>query len=235
MDKIISLKNATVEFSVDGIKSIKGALVSKLGAKLNYVDGGVSKIKSIDRLSLDIYKGDRVGLFGHNGAGKSTLLRLIAGVYEPTSGVRRVLGRTSTLLDINQGIDYEATGRENITLRGLELGWTKEKIKRLESKIIEFSELGEYIDVPVRVYSSGMLMRLSFSISTIEPIDTIILDEWLSVGDAGFQKKSSEHLNKLIDSAHCLIIASHSMETLKSNCNRIIFMEHGRIVGDEPV
>lgn len=172
-----------------------------------------------------------MGLSGHNGSGKSTLLRVLAGVYEPTSGSIDVRGRIASLLDISIGMDGESSGIENIYLRGILLGLSKKEIQRKVDEIVDFSELGDFIDLPIRTYSSGMWMRLAFSIATSIDADILLMDEWLSVGDADFVKKAEERLRHIVKKTPIIVIASHSLEVLNEVCNRRITLEGGRIVG----
>jgi len=176
--------------------------------------------------------GARVGLLGHNGAGKSTMLRLLSGVYAPSSGHAEIKGDIGSLIDIGFGIDAESTGRENIYLRGALLGLTRAGIKDRVEEIIEFSELGDFIDMPLRTYSAGMHLRLAFAVSTVIRPEILLMDEWLSVGDEGFKAKAEKRLNDLVESTNILVIASHSKELVLRTCNRVIWLEHGRVKMD---
>ena len=180
-------------------------------------------------LSFTLKDGDRVGLLGHNGAGKSTLLRLLSGVYEPSSGSARIKGEIGSLIDISLGIDPEATGRENIYLRGGLLGMTRSEIAAQIDDIIEFSELGDFVDMPLRTYSTGMHLRLAFAVSTVVRPEILLMDEWLSVGDEGFKHKAEARVTELVQSTNILVIASHSRELVLHICNRVIWLEHGKI------
>ncbi|MGH8185196.1 MAG: ABC transporter ATP-binding protein, partial [Steroidobacteraceae bacterium] len=164
-------------------------------------------VRALDHCSFDIRQGDRVGLLGHNGSGKTTLLRVMAGVYEPSSGRISIAGKVAPMLSITLGMDLEATGLENIYLRAVVMGMTPKEIEPLVDEICEFSELGDYIQMPVRTYSSGMAMRLAFAVSTSVPADIILMDEWLSVGDAEFSGKAKERLSRMLDQAKVLVLA----------------------------
>jgi lipopolysaccharide transport system ATP-binding protein len=155
---------------------------------------------------------------------------MLAGIYEPTSGTCSVVGKVVSLLDVTLGMDYESTGYENIILRGLMHGLTRREILLRASEIAEFSELGDYIYMPVRVYSSGMLLRLAFSIATALTADIILMDEWLSVGDASFVAKAERRLRDMVNKASILVLASHSEAVVDSLCNRVVHLEHGRVV-----
>ena len=192
-------------------------------------------IRALDGISFELKEGDRVGLMGHNGSGKTTLLRVLAGAYEPVSGTVEIRGRVVSMLSVTLGMDGEATGRENIFLRGAILGRRRREVEPLVDEIAEFSELGDYIDVPLRTYSSGMAMRLAFAISTSIASDIVLMDEWLSVGDAEFAARAQARLRRMIGEAKILVLASHDPSLLARNCNRIIRLEHGRIVEDGPI
>ena len=231
----IVFDQATVEFPIYNAdaRSLKKRLISvATGGKIGANEQGRVVVRSLENLSFTFHDGDRVGLIGHNGAGKSTLLRLLSGVYEPVHGQTTVTGEIASLIDISLGIDPEATGRENIYLRGGLLGLTRKAIDRQMDEIIDFSELGDFIDMPLRTYSTGMQLRLAFAVSTIVRPQILLMDEWLSVGDAGFQEKAEKRLNDLVQSTNILVIASHSRELLSKVCNRLIWLEHGMIKMD---
>ncbi|WP_305267862.1 ABC transporter ATP-binding protein [Methylobacter sp.] len=192
-------------------------------------------VRALEGLCFTLKDGDRVGLLGHNGAGKSTLLRLLCGVYEPSSGSACVKGVVGSLIDISLGIDPEATGRENIYFRGGLLGMTKAEINKQIDGIIEFSELGNFIDMPMRTYSSGMHLRLAFAVSTILRPEILLMDEWLSVGDERFKHKAEKRMAELVQATNILVIASHSREIILQTCNRAIWLEHGKIRMDGDV
>ena len=199
------------------------------GGKLIADASGHVVIRALHELNFSFAHGDRVGLVGHNGAGKSTLLRVLSGAYIPTQG--RVLrqGCVASLIDISLGIDHEATGRENIYLRGALLGLSKTEINARLDEMIAFSELGEFIDMPVRTYSSGMHLRLAFSVSTVIQPEILLMDEWLSVGDEGFKQKAEARLAELVESTSILVIASHSRDLIMKTCNRVLWLENGMI------
>lgn len=192
-------------------------------------------IQALNDLSFEFREGDRVGIVGHNGSGKSTLLRTIAGAYEPVSGTVDVTGKLATMLSITLGMDTESTGYENIFLRAIIMGLTRREIEPLVDEICEFAELGDYIHMPMRAYSSGMSMRLAFAISTCIPADIILMDEWMSVGDAEFSRKSQSRLQAMVDQARILILASHDEHLIRKNCNKIMHLDHGKLVSLESV
>lgn len=186
-------------------------------------------INALENINLDIKNGDLVGLYGPNGCGKTTLLRAIAGGYPPMRGQLNKFGFINNLIETGIGIDFESTGIDNIKLRLLLIGYPETLMDAKQDEIIKFSELGDAIYNPVRTYSSGMLMRLTFSIATSIKADIILLDEWLSVGDIEFQKKASARMEEITSEASILVIASHSYELLEKLCNKIIFLDKGKI------
>jgi ABC-2 type transport system ATP-binding protein/lipopolysaccharide transport system ATP-binding protein len=187
-------------------------------------------VTALDQVSLKLGDGDRVALIGHNGAGKTTLLRVLAGIYEPRVGSIAISGRVTPMFDINLGIDPESTGYENIILRGLYLGLTRAEIMARRDSVAEFTELGSFLDLPVRTYSQGMQARLSFAMATcIEP-DILLLDEGIGAGDANFIDKANERLRDFIAKAGILVLASHSIELVRRLCTKAIVMEHGKVL-----
>ncbi len=196
---------------------------------------GVKKHLALDGISFSIQKGESVGIIGKNGAGKSTVLKMITGVSFATEGTVSVQGKVAALLELTAGFSPELTGRENIYLKGYILGLNDKEIREIEQKIIEFACLDEYIDQPVRTYSSGMKLRLGFAINiNIEP-DILVIDEALSVGDAEFRAKCRKKINELIASGVTVLFVSHSMEAVKETCSRAIYLENGKIKFDGPV
>jgi ABC-type polysaccharide/polyol phosphate transport system ATPase subunit len=192
-------------------------------------DHGVAVARVVNGISLELKDGDRLGLVGHNGAGKTSLLRVLAGVYEPTSGWINVEGSVIPLLDIGLGIDYESTGLENILLRGAVLGVKRRELKALTERIVEFTELGDYLAMPVRTYSSGMILRLAFGISTSVTPEILLLDEFFGVGDASFLAKAERRLNELVSNVGILVFASHSQDLIRRLCNKALWLNKGEI------
>lgn len=234
----IRLENCSLHLPIYGTinRSLKGAaLATATGGRVGSASRDIMVIQALSNVSLDLKPGDRVGITGHNGAGKTSLLRMLAGIYEPTSGSIAVDGKVSSLLDVTLGMDFEATGYENIMLRGLMQGLDFDEIKRLTPEIAEFSGLGDFLEMPVRTYSSGMTLRLAFSIVTSAHADILLMDEWLSVGDADFVHKAEERLQKLVDAASILVLASHSPEVISTLCNVKVTMEHGEVVAFERI
>jgi lipopolysaccharide transport system ATP-binding protein len=228
----VSFRDVCVDFPIYNAtgRSLKKRLIQvATGGQLGSNQQGRVVVRALDGLNLDLRNGDRVGLLGHNGAGKSTLLRVLARVYEPSSGLALIEGDIGSLIDISLGIDSEATGRENIFLRGGLLGMTRPQIMEKIDEIAEFSELGDFIDMPLRTYSTGMHLRLAFAVSTIVRPEILLMDEWLSVGDEGFKHKAESRMNELIDSTKILVIATHARDLIMNTCNRAIWLEHGKI------
>lgn len=231
----LELKNVSVDFTIynSSSRSLKKRLIRvATGGQLTQDQKGHVVVRALDTINLKIGQGERVGLIGHNGSGKSTLLRLLCGVYEPTAGTVHSSGSVGSLIDISLGTDPEATGRENIYLRGRLLGIPKEIINEQVDDIIDFSELGNFVDMPLRTYSSGMHLRLAFAVSTLLRPDILLMDEWLSVGDEGFKQKVEARMEALLTNAEILVIASHAPEIILNNCNRVIWLEHGKILLD---
>jgi len=234
----ISLKQASVVLPIfnSSSRSITNTLVSAAtGGVLTAQKGGHISIEALKNLDLEIVSGDRIGIVGHNGSGKSTLLRLLSGIYEPSSGEIKRSGSISSLVDISLGINPESTGRENIFLRGKLMGLSRKEIDEKIDEIIEFSELGDYINLPVRIYSSGMLLRLAFAVSTSITADILIMDEWLSVGDGSFAERASKRLKELVDNSEILVVASHTRSLIEETCNKVVWLEHGVIKKVGPV
>lgn len=204
-------------------------------AALFYRSKKLQKHKALDNVSLKIYPGESVGIVGNNGAGKSTLLKMITGVSFPDTGKITVQGRVAALLELTAGFSNEMTGRENIYLKGYLLGLKDKEIKGMEDRVVEFADLGEYIDQPVRTYSSGMKMRLGFAINiNIEP-DILVVDEALSVGDANFKKKCKNKIKELIKSGTTVLFVSHNKDNVEEVCKRAIYLRNGSIVCDGTV
>jgi ABC-type polysaccharide/polyol phosphate transport system ATPase subunit len=213
--------------------SFRNELFTRAAGGLIRRDGRHKKrvtVRALENVSLEIRHGDRLGVLGHNGAGKSTLLRVLAGVYTPTYGRITIDGRVSPLFNTSPGLDMEDTGYENILTCGLFLGMTREEIRRKTSDIAEFSELGDYLALPVRTYSTGMLTRFGFSIGTSIDPEILLLDEGLGAGDARFAEKVRTRVDSLIGRSSILVLASHSEDMLRSMCNRAIVLNSGGLV-----
>ena len=218
----IKLDQASVEIPIysNHNRSIKNSLLKNL-TKDKVLPHSV---KALNNITLDLRDGDRLGVMGPNGAGKSTLLRTLAGVYHPTSGSIDVSGSIASLIDISLGMDSEATGYENIRMRAIMMGMKLKQIKLIEDEIADFTELGKFLELPIRTYSTGMHMRLGFAVSTTVPADIILMDEWLSVGDSDFLIKAEKRLHDYIQKSSILVIASHSEALIQKTTNQTLLL-----------
>lgn len=187
-------------------------------------------VVALDGVSFALEAGDRLGLVGPNGAGKTTLLKLLYGIFEPTSGRLGISGRVDALFNIDLGFRPEASGRRNIELRGLINGWTHEQIASRIEGIIAFSELGDFIDLPLRSYSAGMAARLAFSIATSFEPEILLMDEWIGAGDDAFQKKTARRMDEMAERAGIIVLASHNAELIARTCNKTLRLEKGKVV-----
>lgn len=229
----IKLDDVYIEFPMLGLehRSLKKALVSTAtGGRIVSNARQAPVVQALSGVTLQLDAGQRVGLIGRNGAGKTTLLRTLAGVYEPVRGRVTTSGKIVSMLDA--GLQPEMTGLENIELRGLLLGLDFNGIRRMTAEVEEFSELGEFLRMPVRVYSTGMTMRLSFAIATIGQPEILLMDEWILAGDASFMLKAKARMQRFVSEARLMVLASHSEALIRQNCNRVIFLKHGAVVAD---
>lgn len=249
-ESIIKIEKLFIEFPIfhssnRSLKKIMFSRASKLikarknkkqhtGAELATNANQELIVKALQDVSLTFYPGDRIGLIGHNGSGKSTLLRAITGIYEPNFGKIIVQGTIEALLNINSGMNPLLTGRQNITLHGKKLGYSKEKIKLLEQDVENFAELNEFLELPLKTYSSGMLMRLSFGLATSVIPNILLMDEWFMAGDNNFQEKARERLISIVNRADIVVITTHSLPILQQWCKRIIWLQAGKVIGDGP-
>ena len=234
----ISLERVTIEFPIYNARgrSLTGELFRRtVGGNIKSDTSHRISVVALRDISLTLGDGDRLGLIGHNGAGKSTLLRVLAGIYEPPSGRAVIQGSVASLTDITMGMDVEASGYENIVLRGVFLGLQVKEVRRMIPEIEAFTELGEFLKLPLRTYSSGMMLRLAFAVTTAVIPEILIMDEMIGAGDAAFVTKAKARLNQMISSSRILVIASHDVEIIRRFCNRAALMETGRIVRMGPV
>lgn len=237
MRPLIKLDSVNLEYDLhfDRTNTLKEFIVNTL-TRRTYVPKKKDKLHALSNLDLTIYEGERVGIIGLNGAGKSTLLKVISGILKPTRGDIHVNGSIQPLIEIGAGFDPEFSGRENIYFNSYMLGFTKKQVDERLQDIIEFTELGDFIDVPVKYYSSGMLVRLAFTIATSVQPEILILDEMLSAGDVAFVDKAKKRMNDLMDKAKCLILVSHDLSLIESLSQRVLVLNKGVIVyeGDAP-
>ena len=235
----VSVNNVTIDFPIYGSasRSLRHTLFGRTGGLVRHEGARQQRVvvRALDRVSFELEHGDRLGLIGHNGAGKSTLLKVLAGVYWPDSGSVRIEGRISPLFTSAPGLDLEDSGYENIRTCGMFLGMKPEEIERKAPDIAEFSELGEYLDLPVRTYSAGMLTRLCFAIATSIDPDILLLDEGFGTGDARFAARAADRMQALIQRTRILVLASHSDVMIQNMCNKAALMEKGQIVALGPI
>ena len=224
---MIKAENITVCYRManDKIQSIKEYLVALLKRKLKY-----DEFRALQDVSFEIEKGEVIGIVGNNGAGKSTLLKVISGILRPTKGSVSLEGNVVPMLELGSGFDFDLSGRENIFLNGAILGYSEKFLKEKYDEIVAFSELGEFIDIPVRNYSSGMIMRLAFSIASQVVPDILIVDEILAVGDAAFQEKSYARMMELMSHGTTVLLVSHNIDQIHRLCDRVIWLDHGKVV-----
>lgn len=229
----IRMNNVSVDFPIYNTtgRSLKNQLMqAATGGRMGSNEQGRVVVRALQSINLEFKEGDRVGVVGHNGAGKSTLLRVISGVYEPIEGCLEVQGKITTMIDLSLGMDGEATGIENIYLRGALLGFNRQWLSSKISDIVDFAGLGDFIRMPLRTYSTGMQMRLAFSIATLVQPEIILMDEWLTVGDADFKEKAQQRLHEIVQKSSILIIATHSPELVEKVCNRTIQLDRGNLI-----
>jgi len=223
---MIEVNDVTMRFhmNTDKILSLKEFVTRKLSGKLSYED-----FTALEHVSFEVKKGETLGLIGRNGAGKSTMLKVISGILKPTEGSVKVNGNVVPMLELGSGFDMDLNGRENIFLNGAILGYREEFLKAKYDEIVAFSELGQFIETPIRNYSSGMLARLAFSVASVVEPEILIVDEILSVGDAAFQEKSRKRMLELMGGGTTVLFVSHSLEQIRQMCDRAIWLEHGRV------
>lgn len=217
--------SVSYRMSHDKIQSIKEYLVALIKRKLSY-----EEFHALHDVSFEIKKGEVVGIVGNNGAGKSTLLKVISGILRPIKGEVELGGNVVPMLELGSGFDFDLTGRENIFLNGAILGYSESFLKSKYDEIVAFSELGDFINIPVRNYSSGMVMRLAFSIASMVSPDILIVDEILAVGDAAFQEKSYARMTELMSHGTTVLLVSHNIDQIRKLCDRVVWLDHGHVV-----
>ena len=223
---VIEVNDVTMRFRMnnDRIMSLKEFVTTAIRGKLEY-----NEFTALDHVSFTVEKGETLGLVGRNGAGKSTMLKVISGILKPTEGSVRIEGNVVPMLELGSGFDFDLTGRENIFLNGAILGYSEEFLKEQYERILEFSELGKFIDTPIRNYSSGMLARLAFSVASMVEPEILIVDEILSVGDAAFQEKSRARMLELMGGGTTVLFVSHSMKQILEMCDKVIWLDQGQV------
>lgn len=234
----ITLEDVCVDLPIYNSRgrSLKSTILAQTvgGGLADDRDQSVVVIRALSHVTLRLEHGSRVALVGANGAGKTTLLRVMAKIFPPTHGIADVVGRIACLTDLNVGMDPEATGYENIRMRGVLLGLSQREVAKLVPDVAEFTELGEYLKLPIRCYSQGMMLRLAFGISTAIQPEIILLDEIIGVGDQAFAEKARRRLKDLIAAASILVLASHATNIITENCSSAIWLSHGSVVDQGP-
>ena len=235
---LLSLDHVTVSFPVYSIgsRSLKKRLLSRGSAGRIACDANDRIIvDALQDISLSLSSGDRLALIGANGAGKTTLLRVMAGIYEPVAGSVEVRGRISPMFDIGLGIDSDLSGYDNIRIRGLLLGLSAQEIEQRLPEIAEFTELGDYLEMPVRTYSAGMTLRLTFAVATSFSPEILLMDEWILAGDASFMTKAQARIDRFVEQASLLVLASHNLEVCTRWCNKGVWLDQGKVREFGPV
>ena len=225
-NEVVRVENVSMRFRLDQnrVQSLKEFIVKRLSRQMKY-----KEFWALRDVSFSVERGDVIGIIGRNGAGKSTILKCIAGIYKPTSGKITVKGNIVPMLELGSGFDMEMTGQENIFLNGAILGYSEEFLKEKHDEIVAFSELGDFIYEPIRTYSSGMLMRLAFSVATVVNPEILIVDEILSVGGSKFQNKSRARMNELMGGGTTVFFVSHDIRQIKEMCNKVVWLNHGEL------
>ena len=231
-DHAIEIKNATLRYPLG--PAIRGSLKTNLFSLFGHreVLPRPEHIDAITNMDLTIVAGERIGIIGSNGSGKSTLLRVMAGVYPLKKGSVTVVGQIGTLLDISLGFETESTGRENIYYRGMAMGYSRREIAAAEAEIVEFASLGDFVDLPMRTYSSGMYVRLGFAVSTQFQPDVLLIDEIFGAGDASFAARALERMKSIVRNAGIVVMASHDMSLIQNLCTRVLWVDRGQIAAD---
>jgi homopolymeric O-antigen transport system ATP-binding protein len=233
---LIDVQNLSVLFPLyhGSSRSLKKMVVAAASGRLAKDQQQRVVVRALSDINLHLESGDRLGLIGSNGAGKTTLLRVLAGIYEPVLGSLRVNGSLNALLDPNLGMNVELTGRENILLRGLYNGLPRSALPRLEEDVAEFAELADFLDLPVRIYSAGMVVRLGFALATAIKPQILLMDEWFLAGDATFMEKARQRLEEMVRGADILVLSSHQMSIVRNWCTRVVWLDQGHVVADGP-
>lgn len=229
-DKIVELQSVDLTYPIYSIKaqSLRNAIANlAVGGKLLKDGHDVIHVSALRNISFTLESGDRLGLIGHNGAGKTTLLKVLAGVYEPDRGTVSVNGRISSMIDVSLGLDHELTGRENLINMGRIRGFTTKQILEKTPEIIEFTDLGQYIDLPMKTYSAGMMTRLIFGVATSLDPEILLMDEWIGAGDKLFFDKATARLNDILTRSRVIVLASHNYALIRGMCNKVLVLNGG--------
>lgn len=223
---MIEVQNVTMRYRMtsDRVSNLKEYLIKRLKKDIS-----VEYFTALNDVSFSVKKGEVLGLIGHNGAGKSTILKVISGIVKPTAGAVSIRGNVVPMLELGSGFDFDMTGRENIFLNGAILGYSEEFLNKKYDEIVEFSEIGQFIDLPLRNYSSGMIARLGFSVATVVEPEILIVDEVLAVGDAAFQEKSKNRMMELMGGGTTVLFVSHSLPQIRELCDHVVWLDHGSV------
>ena len=223
---MIEVRNVTMQYRMmnDRISNLKEYIIKRLKRHLEF-----EYFTALDDVSFSVKRGEVLGLIGHNGAGKSTILKIISGIVKPTKGSVHIGGNIVPMLELGSGFDFDMSGRENIFLNGAILGYSEAFLREKYDEIVEFSEIGQFIDLPLRNYSSGMIARLGFSIATVVEPEILIVDEVLAVGDANFQEKSKKRMMELMGGGTTVLFVSHGLEQVRELCDHVVWMDHGKV------
>ena len=226
-ENMVEVENVTMKFrmSDEPLNSLKEIFTVAVKGKLRF-----NEFLALDDVSFNLEKGKTLGLIGRNGAGKSTTLKLISGILKPTKGSIRTYGNIVPMLELGAGFDLELTGKENIYLNGAILGYSKEYLESKYDEIVDFAEISEFVDMPIRNYSSGMMARLAFSIASVVQPEILIVDEILAVGDVAFQEKSFNRMKELMSGGATVLFVSHDLEKIEEMCDKVIWLDHGRVI-----
>lgn len=230
MSTIIELNGVSLDYPIYSVKaqSLRNAVMNiAVGGKLLRDGRDVVHVKALDNITFKLEEGDRLGIVGHNGAGKTTLLKVMAGVYEPSAGRISVHGRVSSMVDISLGVDSNLTGEENIINMARRRGYTTKQILARIPEIVEFSDLGNFIDLPFKTYSAGMCARLIFAVATSFDPDILLLDEWIGAGDAGFFDKAQAKMNDILTKSRVMVLATHNVELVRNVCTKLLVLDGG--------
>lgn len=223
---MIEVRNVTMQYRManDRVSNLKEYIIKRIQKKLTF-----ETFTALDDVSFSVKRGEVLGLIGHNGAGKSTILKVISGIVRPTKGFVHIRGNVVPMLELGSGFDFDMTGRENVFLNGAILGYSEEFLNERYDEIVEFAEIGQFIEMPLRNYSSGMIARLGFSIATVVEPEILIVDEVLAVGDAAFQEKSKKRMMELMGGGTTVLFVSHNLSHIRELCDHVVWLEHGKV------
>ncbi|MDC7676493.1 ABC transporter ATP-binding protein [Asticcacaulis machinosus] len=230
---LIELTGVNLTYRIYSVRaqSLRNAIANvAVGGRLLKSGNDIVHVNALNGINFSLNEGDRLGIIGHNGAGKTTLLKVLARVYEPDTGHVRIDGRVSSMIDVSLGVDYELTGRENLINMGRIRGYSTKQILQKIPEIVEFTDLGQFIDLPIKTYSAGMVTRLIFGVATSLEPDILLMDEWIGAGDKFFVEKATNRLNEVLNKSRIIVLATHSWSLMSSLCNKVLVLNAGRQV-----